>query len=315
MLAPARTGALTVFPYAHPRPGVSSVGFVAGTTTAQTVLVGPGVNAALSFFNSAAAPVQVVVDAIGYFAPGTAALPGAIRLVTPVRILDTRTAAGGFKPLGARATRFVTASGRAGVPAGVSAVAVHVTAAAPKVAGSLIITPAGVVQAATTNLSFTAGRSGADLVLTKVDSAGRFKIYNTSAGTTDVIVDEVGYVIGGTPTAAGSYHALNPTRLLDTRVTGGPVGSAQVRKVTPASGLVPPTASGLITTLTVVSPTASGWLTAFGATQPPTATSNLTYTLGQTVANLAVTAGSAVAVRNNGTRPAQVLVDLSGYFQ
>ncbi|MET3806208.1 hypothetical protein ABIB25_003218 [Nakamurella sp. UYEF19] len=83
---------------------------------------------------------------------------------------------------------------------------------------------------------------------------------------------------------------------------------------TVAPPVVPPTASGVVGTLTVVTPTQSGSLTAYAAGTLRPNTSNLNFGAPQTIANLAVVAGPAWAIRNNCAAPTHVLLDVSGYF-
>lgn len=62
---------------------------------------------------------------------------------------------------------------------------------------------------------------------------------------------------------------------------------------------------------------AAGFLTVFPDGAPLPATSNLNFTGGQTVANLAVVPlgpTGAIRVQNNSSAPVQVIVDVSGYY-
>jgi hypothetical protein len=119
----------------------------------------------------------------------------------------------------------------------------------------------------------------------------------------------------------GTYHALSPVRILDTREgTGGissPIGAGgtvtlQVagRGGVPSSGV-----SGVILNVTVTDTTASSFLTLWpaGSLQPPS--SSLNWTAGETVPNevaVAPGAGGQVNIFNLGGS-ADVVVDLEGY--
>ena len=133
--------------------------------------------------------------------------------------------------------------------------------------------------------------------------------------------DQTGHV---TASVAGTYVPLTPSRITDTRAgsgypnagntlgTGGSI-NIQVTGVgaVPTSGV-----TAVVVNVTVVGPTAPGYVTVFpeGTTQP--VVSNLNFTPGQTLANLAtVPLGSqgGITVYNfNGS--VNVVVDVEGYY-
>jgi PQQ-like domain len=86
----------------------------------------------------------------------------------------------------------------------------------------------------------------------------------------------------------GRYHPLAPSRIYDSRVSGGPVGPNLTRDIQVAGqGGVPTTGvSAVILNVTVTNTTAPSYLTVFptGFTHPTA--SNLNWTAGKTVANL-----------------------------
>src|ERR1700733_11287297 len=98
-----------------------------------------------------------------------------------------------------------------------------------------------------------------------------------------------------TATAAATYVPLSPSRITDTRSgsgypnagdTLGAGGSISVQ--VPGVGGVPATGvTAVVVNVTVVGPTSSGYVTLFpeGTTQP--VVSNLDFTAGETLANLA----------------------------
>ncbi|MFC1439434.1 S53 family peptidase [Streptacidiphilus sp. N1-10] len=117
-------------------------------------------------------------------------------------------------------------------------------------------------------------------------------------------------------TGAGTYHAVTPTRLLDTRksaivpaygMTGVQIeGNAGI----PASGV-----TSVVLNVTVTGTTSSGYLTAWGDGTTRPKTSNLNWVKGQTIANLVT-----VPVSGDGgvdfytTGPTQVIADVQGYY-
>jgi hypothetical protein len=186
------------------------------------------------------------VDVLGWFPVG-----GSYTGLAPGRILETRsglpTVDGVMQGSGALGTAplDVPITGRAGVPSGgVDAVAVNVTVTNPTAASYVTVWPAGASKPTASNLNMVAGQTVANMVIVKVGTGGRIALANF-AGATDVIID----VLGWFPTG-GSYTALTPARLADTRsadswrITAGPSADGVVSMTVSRNGQVRP--GGLI---------------------------------------------------------------------
>ena len=147
-------------------------------------------------------------------------------------------------------------------------------------------------------------------------------------------------VVGTNPsTNNAEYTPITPVRLLDTRAAGPRTGqcattqtgaTATATCVAIASGAelyvqvggqggVPAAASAVSVNLTAVAPTGPGFLTVYPADIANPGTSNVNYVAGQTIANgalvklsTAATAGR-IKIRNGGTAPVEVLMDVTGY--
>jgi hypothetical protein len=160
-----------------------------------------------------------------------------------------------------------------------------------------------------------------NLAVVPVGPDGKVTIANTSSGSAQVIADVSAYYRGGTPTAAGAFAPLAPTRFLDTRSSSGPVasGGKVSFQVGGVSG-IPANASAVVVNLTVTEPTSAGYLTAHASGSAKPGTSNVNYAGGQTVPNLAVVPvgpDGKVTISNTETgsgSSAQVVADVSGYF-
>jgi hypothetical protein len=126
-------------------------------------------------------------------------------------------------------------------------------------------------------------------------------------------------------TAGGTFHAVTPVRILDTRSGNGapaaPVGAGAVLEFQVAGrGGIPASGVGsVVLNVTAVDPTSQGYLTVFPQGAPPPTDANpssLNFVAGQNVANaVTVTVGptGAVSVFNrNGTT--QVLADVVGWY-
>ncbi|GAB4067053.1 hypothetical protein GCM10028777_21870 [Angustibacter speluncae] len=124
-----------------------------------------------------------------------------------------------------------------------------------------------------------------------------------------------------TDQGAGSFQALAPTRLLDTRSglgagAAGPVpGRGTVRVQVTGRGGVPDDAVGsVVLNVTVVSPAAAGWVTVFPGGSAVPNTSNLNYAAGRTVPNaVVVPVGPDGSISLFTSATAHLLVDVSGY--
>jgi hypothetical protein len=139
----------------------------------------------------------------------------------------------------------------------------------------------------------------------------------SSAGPVDLIADVTGYYSAG---SNGAYMALTPARLFDTRTTS-PIGKGGTLSIDIdlADNSIPSTATGFIFNLTATQPTGSGFITAYPYSAAVPNASNLNYTPGLTIANLAQVApgaGSEVSFTNGGSEAGTVdlIVDASGYY-
>lgn len=122
-------------------------------------------------------------------------------------------------------------------------------------------------------------------------------------------------------TPAGRYYSITPTRILDTRNSGGAIANEATRIVDLTRALGG-SASAVVINLTVTNPTWGGYLTAYPAGTAKPVASSLNFDKGQTRANsvtVAVGQGTlqnrlaiSAAVANNGR--AHVIVDVLGWY-
>jgi hypothetical protein len=119
------------------------------------------------------------------------------------------------------------------------------------------------------------------------------------------------------PPPPGAYTAVTPSRLMDTRNSGGPLGPGGTRNLTVAgvSG-VPANATGVVMNVTVTNTSAASWLAVYPAGSSLPLASNLNWVAAQTVPNLVevpVGTGGAVTFYNSAGST-DVVADLEGYF-
>jgi subtilisin family serine protease len=324
---PTLPGFLTVYPSGTSRPTISNLNFVPGQTVPNLVTIKLGGNGKASFFNSQGA-THVIADVVGYYASATGPFGSRFHEVTPARYFDTRTGQGGIPraPIGSGANLRFKVTGKGGVPGtGVTAVLMNVTVTGPTLPGFLTVYPDDVARPNASNLNFVPGQTVPNLVAVRVPANGFVRFFN-SQGQTNVIADVVGYYDGVKTTDAGRFVPVNPSRLLDTRTTGGPLAanSYRVLKVSGRGGVPVSGAGSVILNVTVTEPSSSGFVTVFpddSCTIP--FASNLNFVPGQTVPNLVATGLSgasactnqvgAVDIYNSAGRT-QVIADLFGYF-
>ncbi|MDH4144152.1 MAG: DUF1501 domain-containing protein [Acidimicrobiia bacterium] len=306
-------GYLTVWPTGEARPLASNLNFVAGQVVPNLVTAKLGSKGRVSIYNHAGS-TDVIADVVGYLHDGDGLALAPIR---PVRLLDTRDEAAPFGP-GEERDLVVTGAGPAGaaVPVdGVASVVLNVTVTEPTEAGYLSVSPSGQPRPDASNLNFVAGQTVPNLVVAKVGTGGRVRLFN-SAGWSHVLVDLAGFVQPAVG-AAGRFVALAPARVLDTReLAGGRLSAGEERLVGLAGrgGLPGSGVAGVVANVTVTEPAEAGFLTAWPAGTARPNASNLNFVAGQTVPNLVVVgvdaAGAACLFANVATH---VVVDVVGY--
>ncbi|MFI9641178.1 hypothetical protein ACIG87_14130 [Micromonospora sp. NPDC051925] len=226
---------------------------------------------------------------------GAQALPGdvtgAYYSVAPARLLDTRNGTGApVGKIGAGKKVDLQVSGRGGVPtSGVGAVVLNVTVTGPTAASFLTAYPAGESRPTASSINFAKDWLGSNNVTVKLGTGGKVSVFNNS-GSTDVIVDVVGFYAGDdtlTNRNGGQYEWYVPQRYWDTREDPeGKPPAGQVLEYSLDFGDYNPHVKSLVFNLTAVSPAKSGFLTAWsGAGARPTA-STVNYLAGKNVPNL-----------------------------
>jgi hypothetical protein len=247
--------------------------------------------------------------------------------LTPTRLLDTRTPAGGG-PLGPGGTRQLGVTGDFApgvvVPANATAVALNLTVTDTTQASYLSAYPTGSPAPTVSNLNWPAGATVANLAVVPVGAGGSVTFYNLQ-GNTQLVVDLEGYfaaeVSGST---AGAYVPLTPQRVVDTRTGSGYFGAGQSLAAGGAltfpvggQGDVPTSgASAVVLNVTATDTTAASYFTAYPTGQPQPLASNVNWTAGETVPNRVIvplgTGGEVTIYNANGG--ADLVVDVDGYF-
>ena len=265
--------------------------------------------------------------------------------VTPARIMDTREngtsgnprEGSTLGPVSSDSTTTVPIEGStvngADIPStGVTAVAVSITLTGQTQVGFLTVYPDGTPIPVTSTLNFN-GDTVTNAAIVPVGTDGDIAIYNGSSGTAQLIIDVTGYYTTTTTAAnASTYQPLaDPTRILDTRS-----GLGAAEQAVPSDSSITLTVAGNTTAgipadttgaeitavainLTAVSAPGSGTLTAYpdGDTSGATATTSLSYTIGDAIAaSLVIPVGNdgKIVVYNNSPTAVNVVGDAFGYY-
>ncbi len=288
---PRGPGYLTAWPCDEPRPLASNLNFARHQTVANLAISRVAADGTVCVFTSEA--THVVADLETTFAPGSG-----VRTVNPVRVLDTR-AAGARTTAG---TAVVVPVAGAGVPSTATAVVATVTATDTAAPGYLTAWPCDEPRPTASVLNYSTGATVAGLAVVPLAADGTACLSTFAAA--HLVVDVAGWLDAG-----AAWQPVTPTRLADTRVTGGRLTAGGVVAVDAPTG-----AGTLVVTATAVDPAGPGYLTAYPCGTAPPVASALNYEAGPAVANLAVVAaGAGGQVCITSYAPADVVVDLAAW--
>ncbi|MFB8060983.1 hypothetical protein ACFC6U_33160, partial [Kitasatospora purpeofusca] len=210
------------------------------------------------------------------------------------------------------------------VPADATAVVVNVTATNTTEDGYLTVRRDADLPGAptTSTLNFKAGETVSNTVTVAVARRGantspQISVYN-NAGTTDVVVDILGYYGPGTSTRpAERYDNVMPIRVTDTRVEGGRLGWGSVVTAGVArDSLGTYEATSVLLNVTAVDPSTEGFVVAYPSDGTlPIEGSHLNYGPGRTVANqVVVPVGADGGIKLFNTGSTDLVVDVIGYY-
>ncbi len=272
----------------------------------------------------------------------TVGSPNPYHSISPVRICDTRPIgpqvasnecnSSGQQTLGPGGILDIPVVGQAGIPSNATAVVANITATDTTANGGyLTLFPGGEsTPPNSSNLNWSSGQSVANLTTVIIGPSGDIQAYNPF-GSTDVIVDVEGYYGPNSTGTAGEYVPLSPSRICDTRPSGGqivvnqcdtlpngPIGQSSTMnvQVTGNGGVPTSGVSAVAINVTAISPTTAGYLTLFptGGTTP--IVSNLNFTANEVVPNRAIvklsSSGSITVYNFSGTT--NLAIDVTGYF-
>jgi len=185
---------LTVWPTGAAKPAASNLNLRRGEVKPNLVLATVATGGKVSFYNNSGS-MHVIADVVGWFASTASSYTP----MTPGRLLDTRAGAktidgqaAGGGALGIKTAVDLQITGRDGIPAsGVSAVVLNLTGIATT--GTYVTAyPTGVARPNASNLNLAAGEVRPILVIVKVGTGGKVRLYN-NGGSTHLVADVAGW--------------------------------------------------------------------------------------------------------------------------
>ncbi|WP_327010639.1 LamG domain-containing protein [Dactylosporangium sp. NBC_01737] len=317
VIYPTAPGFLTLYPSNTPQPGTSNLYYETNAVLANFAIVPVGPDGTISIYVGSAGTAHLNLDVSGYFTTDdTKAGNSTYQPLHPSRILDTRTGLGApLAPLANGGTIAVQVAGVNGVPADITAVAINLTSANATSSGHLITRADGTPLPMTSGLQMTAGGVLADMAIVAVPANGKIDITMSGglAGShTDVVGDVIGYFTAGT--GGSKYHAVNATRVLDTRQDNAPVVAYGVRSS--GCGNVVADDATLILNLTVTQGGSGGFGKSYATGATPPGASTINWYAGQTIAALTLTktSGGTTDFYSYSDGALHLIVDCLGYF-
>ena len=308
-------GYATVYPWGESIPNTSNLNVQsADEVVPNLVTVRVGSAGAVGVYVSMGA--HVIVDVFGYYVAAQTASAGRFIATVPSRLIDTR--GGGIPP----SSTVVRLPFPAGVPADTEGLVLNVTAV-NSLGGYWTAYAADTARPSTSNLNISRiGQTIANQVIVKPSSAG-VDFFSSNGG--NLIVDMMGYYTG--PSAGSSdvglFVPIAPSRLLDTRTSPNPLGTAVALHddwtvEVAVSGLPGVGSSGVgavALNVTEVGTHAAGFLTVYPAgTNRPNASNLNADRMGLTAPNhvQVLVASRGVAFYSDGGT--DLLVDAFGWF-
>ncbi len=240
--------------------------------------------------------------------------PSGVTLITPVRVVDTRSNLGTTK-LVAGGTREIQITGRLGIPSEATAVLANVTVADPGTAGYLTLWNCSANMPEVSTLNFKANEVVPNSATLPLSASGKLCVYSPS--NAHLILDVTGYATGR---STARYTPVAPSRVMDTRIPLGPSGRLQAGQTVELQlgGIagVPVDAYGVALNVTSTDASASGYITVYPCSDERPFASNLNPVAGKTRANLVVTALSSTgSVCLFSASPTELIVDVVGYLK
>ncbi len=189
---PTQSGHITLFPNGSAVPTASNVNFVSGQTV-NNMAIAPVVGGKIAFAHGGSGTVHVIADLAGWFAPGA----GSTFLPTyRSHVFEPGRNVGGLIGPGQSARVFVNTSYCGSQPCSPrTAVVANLTVDSAGSGGYLSIYPYGQARPVMSVLNFAKGQTVSTQATVGLGQDS-FMIFNSSAATVEVFVDQFGFYFG-----------------------------------------------------------------------------------------------------------------------
>ena len=183
-------GYVTGWPTGQPRPGTSNLNYVAGLNVPNMAIIPVGAGGKIDLYVNAGS-LELVADVVGYFGANGAQLVA----VHGRRLLSTCDGIGATqRKLRGGSQIEVVVAGRGGVPTGATGAVLNVTAVNVSTPTNIRVFPSGTTVPNASSLNVVPGGAVANLVLAKLGTGGKVRIFN-AYGEVDVIADVSAYFV------------------------------------------------------------------------------------------------------------------------
>jgi uncharacterized repeat protein (TIGR01451 family) len=312
---------LSMWPTGQSQAVVSTLNSFNGSVVANAGIVQAGSGGAVTVYVTDVA--DVILDINGYFDSSSGPTSYAFYPSTPCRVADTRDAVGQFggpTMYASQSRDFPIPLSPCGIPATARAYSMNFTVVPGTSLGYLTTWATGGAVPEVSTLKSWTGKVLANAAVVPAGTNESVSVFVSDP--TDVIMDVNGYFAAPGSEGALSFYPVTPCRVADTRTAEGPLGGPTMEAGSsrsfsiPASGCrVAATAAAYSVNITVVPQGVLNYLTAWptGSAQPLVSTLNSFD--GSVVANAAIIpAGAESAISLFVTNPADVVLDINGYF-
>jgi hypothetical protein len=317
-LGGADPGYMTAYPDGASLPGTSTIDYGPNQLIASFAIVPVGTDGKIDLYNGSAGTAQLLGDVTGYFTSDPSA-PGlqSYMPVNPVRILDTRNGTGSPKAkLAGGTTLALQVAGANGIPAGITALVINLTAVDETDSGWLATWADGSTQPSPWSGVQFGTSAIADLAIVPVGPDGKIDIRSnqSSANSTDLVGDVVGYFTSGT--AGEAYRAAAFKREFNTGSGSPPSVASGGTETFSTSGWVTAPSPTMIVSLIAIPGTHDGDLIVYPAGTSAPNTSSINFLVGANIENLDLmsTGGGDFDVINASGSATNLAVDFQGYF-